>query len=145
MRYSRINCWSDERGTEAVEFALVSPIFILLTIGIIYLCMALWAVGTLHYAVEAGARCASVKPLDPQTLQPDCTDQPSTISYTLKHYVGPITPIFNYTPPNPNPPPVSCGYLVTGNASYVIDLGLTRVTVPISAMACFPYVPTLNN
>jgi hypothetical protein len=149
MRYSRINCWSDERGTEAVEFALVSPIFILLTIGIIYLCMALWAVGSLHYAVEAGARCASVQPLDPiNNQQHDCTDQPTTISYTQNHYFGPNSPNFSYTPPNPlnlNPPPVSCGYLVTGNASYVIDLGLTRVTVPISAQACFPSVPTLNN
>ena len=139
MRYSPINCWSDERGTEAVEFALVSPIFILLTIGIIYLCMALWAVGSLHYAVEDGARCASVR----NTV---CKDQATTISYTQSRYFGPSnSPNFSYTAPNPNPPPVSCGYSVTGNANYVINLGLTQVTVPISATACFPYVPTLNN
>ena len=125
MRYSRINCWSDERGTEAVEFALVSPIFILLTIGIIYLCMALWAVGSLHYAVEDGARCASVR----NTV---CKDQATTISYTQSRYFGPSnSPSFTYAA-------TTCGNSVSASANYVVDLGLTRVTVPISATACFP-------
>ena len=126
MRYSRINCWSDERGTEAVEFALVSPIFILLTIGIMCLCMALWAVGSLHYAVEDGARCASVR----TTV---CKDQATTISYTQSRYFGPSS-----SPSFTMPTPPCGGFAVTGTANYVIDLGLAQVTVPISATACFP-------
>ena len=134
MLYSRINRWSDERGTTAVEFALVSPIFFLLTIGIMYLCMALWAVGSLHYAVEDGARCAAVR----STTQ--CKDQATTISYTQSRYFGPSNSA-SFTMPSP-----PCGgFAVTGTANYVIDLGLTRVTVPISATACFPYVPPLVN
>jgi Flp pilus assembly protein TadG len=131
MLYSRINRWSDERGTTAVEFALVSPIFFLLTIGIIYLCMTLWAVGSLHYAVEAGARCASVQPWN--GTQHDCTNSSATTSYTLNHYYGPSTPQFTM------PTPAVCGgYAVKGIANYVINLGLTQITVPISATACFP-------
>ena len=125
MLYSRINRWSDERGTSAVEFALVSPVFFLLTIGIIYLCMALWAVGSLHYAVEDGARCASVR----NTV---CKDQATTISYTQSRYFGPSnSPSFTYAA-------ATCGNSVSASANYVVDLGLTRVTVPISATACFP-------
>ena len=126
MLYSRINRWSDERGAAAVEFALVSPIFILLTIGIMCLCMALWAVGSLHYAVEDGARCASVR----TTV---CKDQATTISYTQSRYFGPSN-----SPSFTMPTPPCGGFAVTGTANYVIDLGLTQVTVPISATACFP-------
>jgi hypothetical protein len=59
----------------AVEFAIIAPVFILLIIGTIALCFALFLVGSLHYAVEDGARCASVK----TTI---CSDSASTIAYT---------------------------------------------------------------
>jgi Flp pilus assembly protein TadG len=74
----------DERGTTAIEFAIVGPVFIMAVIGIIYLCMCLSVVGSMHYAVEEGARCASVK----TTV---CTDQTSTVAYTQTHYFGPST------------------------------------------------------
>ena len=126
MRVAHTNISSDERGTTAIEFAIVGPVFILLLIGILYLAMCLSVVGSMHYAVEEGARCASVK----TTV---CTDQTSTVSYTQNHYFGPSTlPTFTYNPA------AACGHSVSGSINYVLDLGLRQITVPITAAACFP-------
>lgn len=126
MRNLRVNAWRDARGTTAIEFAIIAPIFIMLVIGILYFCMCLLVIGGLHYAVEAGARCASVR-----TTQ--CTDTVSTISYTQSQYFGPSsTPTFTYNPA------AACGHSVSGSIDYRVDVGLRQFTVPITATACFP-------
>ena len=126
MRSFRKNLGSDEHGTTAIEFAIVGPVFILLLIGIFYLCMALSVVGSMHYAVEEGARCASVR----TTV---CSDDTTTISYTQSHYYGPSTPpAFTYDAA------AACGHSVSGSINYLMDLGLKQLTVPITATACFP-------
>jgi Flp pilus assembly protein TadG len=51
----------NDQGTTAVEFAIVAPVLIALLVGTIALCVGLFLIGSLHYAVEEGARCASVK------------------------------------------------------------------------------------
>lgn len=122
----QINAWDDKRGTTAVEFALVSPVFIVLVIGILYMCIGLFTVGSLHYAVEEGARCASIK----STV---CTDQTTTVAYTNSHYFGPGTsPNFVYNGA------AVCGHSVSASLNYVMNLGLTQLTVPITAAACYP-------
>jgi Flp pilus assembly protein TadG len=122
----QIYAWNDERGTTVVEFAILAPVFILLVIGLIYMCIGLFTVGSLHYAVEEGARCASVK----TTL---CTDASTTIAYTQSHYFGPGTsPTFTYAGAT------ACGQSVSGSLNYVMNLGLTQLTIPVSATACFP-------
>jgi Flp pilus assembly protein TadG len=119
------NGWNDESGTTAVEFAIVAPVFILLSIGLIYLCLGLYAVGSLQYAVEEAARCKSVK----TTV---CPDSSSTVSYAKSNYYGAGTaPSFSYAASG-------CGNTVSAALSYVVDLGLTKVTVPLAASACFP-------
>jgi len=116
--------WADDRGTTAVEFAIVAPVFILLLVGAIYLCLALFLVGSLNYAVEEGARCASVK-------ASVCTDSTSIVSYTQNHYFGPSAPTFTYAA-------AACGSSVSASVSYVVNMGITAVTVPVQASACFP-------
>ena len=116
--------WADDRGTTAVEFAIVAPVFILLLVGAIYLCLALFLVGSLNYAVEEGARCASVK-------ASVCTDSSSIVSYTQNHYFGPSAPTFTYAA-------AACGSSVSASVSYVVNMGITAVTVPVQASACFP-------
>ena len=115
---------NDERGTTAVEFAIVGPLFIALVIGILYLCLALFVVGSLHYAVEEGARCASVRTA--------VCSETTTVSYAQSRYFGPSSPTFIY---DANAP---CGKSVTGSINYVVDLGLKQVTIPLAATACFP-------
>jgi Flp pilus assembly protein TadG len=115
----------NQDGTTAVEFAIIAPVFILLIIGTIGLCFALFLVGSLHFAVEDGARCASVK----TTI---CTDATSTIAYTQSRYMGPnVSPTFTYAA-------AACGNSVSASISYSMDIGLKTFVIPISATACFP-------
>ena len=115
----------DERGTTAVEFAIIAPVFIALLIGTMVLCVALLLVGSLHFAVEDGARCASVK----TTI---CSDAATTVAYTQSRYFGPaVSPTFTYTA-------AACGNSVSASISYSMDVGFRTFVVPISATACFP-------
>ena len=78
--------------------------FILLVLGTIALCFALFLIGSLHFAVEDGARCASVK-------TSICADSPTTIAYTQSRYLGPnVSPTFTYNNA------ASCGPGNTGNS-----------------------------
>ena len=113
------------RGAGALEFALVVPAFFVMVVGGIYCAAMVFTVASMHYAVEAGARCASV-----QTAV--CADAPSTVAYTQAHFFSPSgTPTFTYSA-------TGCGHTVTGTVTYVFDMGLTKSNVPLSASACFP-------
>jgi Flp pilus assembly protein TadG len=124
MRQFLRNIWREQRGTTAVEFAIVSPVFIAMILGLLALCVCLFLVGSLHYSVEEAARCASVR----TTV---CKDASTTIAYAQSRYYGPSSPAFSYTT-------AACGNSVTASINYVAQLGLTQVTVPVTAAACFP-------
>jgi len=115
----------DQQGTTAVEFAIVAPVFIALLIGTITVCIGLFLVGSLHFAVEEGARCAYIK----TTI---CSDAATTVAYTQNHYFGPdVSPTFTYAA-------ASCGNSVSASISYSMNVGFRTFVVPISATACFP-------
>jgi hypothetical protein len=79
----------NDQGTTAVEFAIVAPVFITLLIGTLALCVALFLIGSLHYAAEEGARCASVK----TACQVNgVADAAATRTYAQNHYFGPTGP-----------------------------------------------------
>ena len=124
VRNIYVLAFDDARGATAVEFAIVGPLFIALVVGIIYLCMCLFAIGSLHYAVEEGARCASVR----TTV---CTGDTSIISYAKSRYFGPGLPTFTYAA-------AACGNAVTGSLNFGVQLVFEQVTVPITSTACFP-------
>jgi Flp pilus assembly pilin Flp len=115
----------DQQGTTAVEFAIVAPVLIALLVGTMALCIGLFLVGSLHFAVEDGARCASVK----TTI---CSDGPTTVAYTRSRYFGPnVSPTFTYAA-------AACGNSVSASINYSMDVGLRTFVIPISATACFP-------
>ena len=115
----------DQQGTTAVEFAIIAPVFIAMVVGTLALCVALFLVGSLHYAVQESARCASVK----TTI---CADSATTIAYAQSHYFGPaVSPVFTYAA-------AACGSSVSASISYSMDVGFRTFTIPISATACFP-------
>jgi Flp pilus assembly protein TadG len=117
--------YGDRQGTTAVEFAIVAPVFIAMLLGTLALCVALFLIGSLHFAVEDVARCASVK----TTI---CSDAASTVAYTQSRYFGPnVSPNFVYAA-------TACGNSVTGSISYSMDVGFRTFVIPISATACFP-------
>jgi Flp pilus assembly protein TadG len=116
----------NQDGTTAVEFAIVAPVFFLMLFGTIGLCFALFLIGSLHYAVEDGARCASVK----TTI---CTDANSIVTYAQSRYMGPssVTPSFSYAA-------AACGNSVSATISYSMNIGFKTFVIPILATACFP-------
>jgi Flp pilus assembly pilin Flp len=117
--------WDGNRGTTAVEFALIAPVLILLIVGIFYLCIALFVAGSMQYAVEEGARCASVK-------TSICPNASATIAYAQSRYFAlSAPPTFTFAA-------APCGNAVSASIEYVMNLGLTSVVVPISATACYP-------
>jgi Flp pilus assembly protein TadG len=115
----------DQQGTTAVEFAIVAPALIALLVGTLSLCVGLFLIGSLHYAVEEAARCASVK----TTI---CSDSATTVAYAQNHYFGPdVSPTFTYAA-------AACGNSVSASISYSMNVGFRTFVVPISATACFP-------
>ena len=116
----------DQQGTTAVEFAIIAPVLIGLLLGTMALCVALYLIGSLHFAAEDGARCASVK----TTI---CSDAATTVAYTQSRYLGPnaLSPTFTYAA-------AACGNSVSGSITYSMDIGFRTFVIPISATACFP-------
>ncbi len=116
----------DQQGTTAVEFGIIAPVLIALLVGTMALCVALFLIGSLHFAVEDGARCASLK----TTI---CSDAATTIAYTQSRYLGPsgVSPTFTYAA-------AACGNSVSASITYSMNVGFRTLTIPISATACFP-------
>jgi len=116
----------DQQGTTAVEFGIIAPVLIAMLLGTMALCVALFLIGSLHFAVEDGARCASVK----TTI---CADGPTTIAYTQSRYLGPsgVTPTFTYAA-------AACGNSVSASITYSVNVLFKTLVIPISATACFP-------
>jgi len=116
----------DQRGTTAVEFGIIAPVLIALLVGTMALCVALFLIGSLHFAVEDGARCASVK----TTI---CSDAATTVAYTQSRYLGPsgVTPTFTYAA-------AACGNSVSASITYSVNVLFRTLVIPISATACFP-------
>lgn len=120
--------WAGEAGASAVEFVLVLPLLVLVTIGVIYLCMMMYAVQTLHYAVEDAARCRSVKTAT-------CSDSTTTNAYALARYRGPNIGV-SFTTSSGK---LNCGgYPVTGTGNFQLRTGVRSFSVPLSATACYP-------
>ena len=117
---------NNRSGATAVEFAMVLPAFMLLIVGGFSTASLLYVASSMKYAVEVGARCAAVN----TTV---CSDSTSTVSYVKSHFSasGAATPTFTSTT-------AACGHNVAGNVTYVIDTGLGKINVPVSAAACFP-------
>jgi Flp pilus assembly protein TadG len=120
----------DQQGTTAVEFGIIAPVFVAMLIGTMGLCVALYLIGSLHFAVEDGARCASVK----AACQINgVADAALTQAYTQSRYLGPsgVAPTFTYTA-------AACGNSVSASLTYSVNVLFRTLVIPISATACFP-------
>lgn len=122
---SLIRIWRDERGTTAIEMAIIGPVFFLLIIGLVYVGLLMFTIGSMHYAVEAAARCASVE-------SDICSDATSTENFAMSKYFG------GYVTPDFTSEVESCGQSVSADATFALDLGIRQISIPLSATACFP-------
>jgi TadE-like protein len=116
-----------EGGGAAVETALVFPVFLLLLLGVIELGLMLWTEGSLQYAAESAARCASVD-------STQCGSASAIETYAINHYFGPalasVNP-FTYSTTN-------CGHTVTVSYTYTLGIPYGAYSIPLSATACYP-------
>lgn len=113
-----------DHGSVAVEFALVFPPLVMLTVGTLYIGLVMYTASGLHNAVEAAARCYSVN-------SSQCSTAAATQLYAKAHYYGTGSPTFIASA-------TFCGHKVGGTMSVVFSAGLTSWTIPLSATACFP-------
>jgi Flp pilus assembly protein TadG len=116
---------ADRSGTAAVEFAMIMPAFIVLIVGAIYTGQLLYSASSLRYAVEAAARCAAVN----TTI---CTSTGSTQTYAAGKYFGPGSPTPAFVASS-----AACGQTVSGTVTYTLNTGVTSISIPLSASACF--------
>ena len=116
---------TDEAGTAAVEFAMVLPAFAVLIVGGVWMAQLLFETSSLHYAVEAAARCAAVNSVT-------CSSTTTIQTYAASKYYGPSYPAPTFVSTTG-----ACGQSVTGTVTYVLNTGVTSISIPLSATACF--------
>lgn len=131
MRRAIIALWRDRRGAAAVEFALLAPAFLTMLIGTVMMAMMFFTNSSLHFAVEAAARCASVK----TTV---CTNATTTQAFAASNYFGASTaPVFTCTGRTCGGT-AACGNKVSGQISFTFEFGMGRYVTPLRADACYP-------
>jgi hypothetical protein len=88
----------------------------------------LWIVGSLHFAAESAARCASANTTT-------CSSASTIQSYALNQYHGEslgVTNPFTYSA-------TGCGNTVSASYAYSLTIPLFGTySLPLSATACFP-------
>jgi Flp pilus assembly protein TadG len=113
-----------DRGSTAVEFALVLPGLAMLVVGGLYTGLLMYSAAGLHNAVEQAARCYSVN-------AGQCKSASDAQTYAQNSYYGINTPTFTASTQ-------TCGHQVSATLSFVLDAAVTSFNVPLTATACFP-------
>ena len=131
MRRAVITLWRDRRGAAAVEFALLAPAFLTMLIGTVMMAMMMFSNSSLHFAVQAAARCASVK----TTV---CSNGETTEAFAASNYFGTTSaPTFACTG-RVCGGTAACGNKVTGQINFTFEVGMARYVTPLRADACYP-------
>lgn len=117
-----------DSGATIIELAFGLTAFLMMTFGIIDIARVLWTLGSLHYAAESAARCASVNTTT-------CGSASAIQTYALGKYYGEhlgATNPFVYSA-------TGCGNTVTASYTYSLVIPLAGTySLPLSATACFP-------
>ena len=120
----------DARGTSAVEFAIVAPIFFMVVFGVIDGGRLMWTQVGLQHAVEMAARCASLQTAE----NPDPCPGSSVQGYAAQQAFGLNLPPGVFTVGT-----AECG--VNVSASYEFQFFSSYLGVPpltLSARSCSP-------
>jgi len=116
----------DQAGATIVETALVLPAFIMVLIGGLYMGLLGFTFAGMHYAVEAGARCASLG-------LSACSDDTKTAAYARTQFTSVSAPAPSFTASS-----AACGHVVSGSLTFVLNIGVEKINVPLTSTACFP-------
>ena len=125
LRFNPKRCFAN-RGVAAIEFAIVLPILLLFTFGMIDFGRAMWTQGTLTYAAQATARCMAIH-------SDRCSDP---VAYGRSQAYGLTGPGITVTATSPDP---VCGkeYTLSMHFTYFMPL-LSHFSGTFSATACYP-------
>src|SRR5260370_16043735 len=116
-----------ESGATVIALAFVLTAFLGMIFGIINVARVTWTLGSLHYAVEAAARCASVN-------STSCGSATAIQTYALSAYNGESLTgnPFTYSA-------TGCGHTVKADYTYSLDIPpIGTWPLPLHATAFFP-------
>ncbi len=116
-----------EKGSVAIEYALILPVLLVLVIGLIEASRLIWTQTTLDRAVEAAARCAAV-----DTVQ--CGNPVSVQDYAVTQAYGIAVVSSAFTVANQ-----TCGVNVSVAYPFTLLIPWTaRGELTLRARACYP-------
>lgn len=112
-------------GAAAIEYAFILPIFVMLVMGVISTAQLASAINGMHFAAQEGARCWAVNTTA-------CGTTSAAATFAAAKYNGPdVRPRFTAGT-------ADCGRTLTVTGSYTLELGVSELNVPLSAVACYP-------
>jgi Flp pilus assembly protein TadG len=122
-----------ERGSNAVEFALVAPLLIGFLFAIYDVGDAIWTQGLLDYAVEQAARCAAVNTAT-------CGTDSEIESYAATQTVPLSLPSSTFTATT-----AACGFQVTASYTFLFfgtfpyqNNPILPNSVTLTSSSCYP-------
>lgn len=119
-----VTFWRDRSGASAVEFGLLLPMFVMLIVGTLGVSQLMFAVNSLHFAVEEAARCGAVDTTA-------CGSLSQTEAFARSRYKGPqVAATFVATDAN-------CGRRVQVTGAYQLQTGVATLDIPLTAESCF--------
>lgn len=117
----------ENRGTTAVEFAVLAPVFVLMLLGIFEFGRALWTQASLQYATQRAARCAAVN-------TSTCDNASDTASYAAAQVLGITVPASDFTVSTP-----SCGHKIAASLPFRFVVSrLFTYSITLTAQSCYP-------
>jgi Flp pilus assembly protein TadG len=163
----RIRFWHREDGSSAAEFALVLPVVVGLTLGVMNLCAAFWAQTSLANAADQAARYWAVANAG-MTIADAASENASPTApnlavvvtkstaqtWALSHYLGPHLSSIAFTGILPSATGTTTGncqqqsgtasgvtgYVVTGTGTYRLNWIFGSTAIALKAEACYPFI-----
>lgn len=133
-----------QSGASAVEFALVVPVLMSLTLAILNFCGLLYAQTALHYTVDSLARYCAVN-------SSACTSATAASAYApMGTKIFGVTYSLTLRTPTSTTPGVCRqsastgsampGYVLTASGTYNFNVVLKSFSIPVQATACYPQI-----
>jgi Flp pilus assembly protein TadG len=116
--------WTCDRGSTAVEFAIILPALAALVVGGLNTGLLIYSAVGLRTAVEHAARCFSVN-------ASQCGTAAAAQTYAQGQSYGISTPTFTAAA-------TGCGHQVSATVTIAVTAVVANFNVPLSATACFP-------
>ncbi len=115
------------RGSVAVEYGIILPVFLLLVLGIVDVGRLMWTQTTLDRAVEAAARCGAVDAVRCKTVT-----QVQSVAVAEAYGLQIAASDFAVAT-------AACGVEVQGSLAFKLIIPwIARTDLPLTARACYP-------